>query len=268
MTAWWWPQTMLAAVLVVSYAHGGLAQTAVVAEYEVRYGPLTVLTLRATSELGSGRYRSTSEMRTVGMVGYLFPWHSSATSEGRYDETGPRPSSYRSQGEYRGQRRMVALDYSEGGTVVTVAEPPADSDFRDAVPSELQQQTVDPLSATLSLAATPCHGTQHVFDGRRRYDVQLTDLGDATVPAAGQQLYRGRARRCRGEIRVLAGFWRVESHHDERPSRIDFWVAAPRPDLPLVPVYVELSSPLGTLSIPLAAIRRASEPVPDAEGHR
>ena len=67
---------------------------------------------------------------------------------------------------------------------------------------------------------------------------------------------------------MLAGFWRVESHHDERPSRIDFWVAAPRPDLPLVPVYVELSSPLGTLSIPLAAIRRASEPVPDAEGHR
>jgi hypothetical protein len=123
----------------------------------------------------------------------------------------------------------------------------------------LQQRTVDPLTATLSALTLHCRGTVPVFDGRRRYDIRLTDLGDTDVPPSGSPLYSGRARRCRSEIIPLAGFWRVEPNQDERPTRLDYWIAAPKAGLPPVPVYLELSAPRGTLSIHLTALAAATQ---------
>src|SRR5262245_31409599 len=78
------------------------AATVVHTEYERRYGPVNVIALKATTELLATRYRTTLDMRTVGVVGYFFPWHVSATSEGDQTPEGLRPRSHRSSGEYRG----------------------------------------------------------------------------------------------------------------------------------------------------------------------
>jgi hypothetical protein len=147
----------------------------------------------------------------------------------------------------------VVIDYGVGGAVVAAVEPPAEDDYREAVPIALQQETVDPLTATLNALASQCRGTVRVFDGRRRYDMELTDLGDADVPRSRGAAYAGPARHCRSEMRPIAGFWHAEPRHDERPARLDSWVASPRPGLPPIPVYLELSNPRGTLSIHLTA---------------
>jgi hypothetical protein len=240
--------------VALQFSASRTAANEVTTEYDVRYGPLTILSLRATTESADGRYRATTEARTVGMVGMVFPWHASATTEGRFEAGGFRPRAHRSSGEYRGQRRSVEIDYGVGAAVVAVIEPPAADDYRDAVPIGLQQETVDPLTATLSAIASQCRGIVHVFDGRRRYDMQLIDLGDADVPRSRDMVYTGRARRCRSEMRPIAGFWSTEPRHDERPSRLDSWVASPRPGLPPVPVYLELSNQRGTLSIHLTGV--------------
>ena len=233
------------------------AQSAMTTEYDVRYGPLTVLSLRATTESADGHYRTTTAARTVGVVAMLFPWQASATTEGRLEASGFRPLTHRSSGEYRGQRRSVVIDYGIGGAVVAAAEPPAENDYREPVPIALQQETVDPLTATLTALASQCRGTVRVFDGRRRYDMELTDLGQADVPPSRGAVYAGTGRHCRTEMRTIAGFWRAEPRHDERPARLESWIASPRPDLPPIPVYLELSSHRGTLSIHLTAATAA-----------
>lgn len=242
------------AVTAVLAASSAGAQSAMTTEYDVRYGPLTVLSLRATTESAAGRYRTTTEAHTVGVVAMIFPWHASATTEGRLEASGLRPLAHRSSGEYRGQRRSVVIDYGVGGAVVAAVEPPAEDDYREAVPIALQQETVDPLTATLNALASQCRGTVRVFDGRRRYDMELTDLGDADVPRSRGAAYAGPARHCRSEMRPIGGFWRTGPQHDERPSQLDSWIASPRPDLPAVPVYLELSSQRGTLSIHLTGV--------------
>src|SRR5262249_23077875 len=160
---------VLAALLMGSKAG---AQNAMTTEYKVRYGPLTVLSLHATTESTEGYYRTTAEAETVGVVAALFPWHASATTEGRLQARGLRPLAPRSSGEYRGQRRSVVIEYGGSGAVVAAVAPPAADDYRDAVPIALQQETIDPLTATLSALASQCRGTVRVFDGRRRYDME------------------------------------------------------------------------------------------------
>jgi len=230
------------------------ARAEVVAEYAVRYGPLTVLSLRATTESADGRYRTTTEAHTVGVAGVVFPWHASATTEGRLMASGMQPLTHRSSGEYRGQQRSVVIDYNTASGIVAAIQPAADDDYRDAVPIALQQETVDPLTATLSALASNCHGTVRVFDGRRRYDMQFTDLGEVDTPRSLDTIYSGPARCCRSEMQPIAGFWRTGPQHDERPSRLDSWIAVPRPGLPALPVYLELSSQRGTLSIHLTSV--------------
>ena len=244
---------LLAAAVALTASSAG-AESAMTTEYDVRYGPLTVLSLRATTESADSRYRTTTEAQTVGMVAMIFPWHASATTEGQLEASGFRPLTHRSSGEYRGQRRSVVIEYGVGGAVVAAVEPPAADDYREAVPVALQQETVDPLTATLSALASQCRGTIPVFDGRRRYDMALTDLGEADVPRSRGAAYAGPARHCRSEMRPIAGFWQAEPRQDERPARLDSWVASPRPDLPPIPVYLELSNHRGTLSILLTGV--------------
>jgi hypothetical protein len=119
----------------------------------------------------------------------------------------------------------------------------------------LQQSTIDPMTATLQALFSECRGSLPVFDGRRRYDLMFTDVGLADVPRARGAMYSGPARRCRADIKPLAGFWRPDSLHDERPSRMEYWIASPRPELPPVPVYLELSSPRGILKIHLTGLK-------------
>jgi hypothetical protein len=253
-------RSVAAALARCAVAFGALASARAAAgdagaalQYAVRYGPLQVLELRTTTRFDGERYHASSDLRTVGIVAALFPWSSSSDSSGVRSDGAMRPQRYHSSGEYRGRARVAQLDYDSGGSIRAQVEPPPEQDDRDPVPAALQEGTIDPLSATMSAVLSGCRGQLRVFDGRRRYDLSLTDLGDTDTPSSRYTLYSGRSRHCRAAIEPLAGFWRSEPRHDERPTQIDFWVAPPKPGLLAVPVYLEITAPRGTLAVHLAS---------------
>jgi hypothetical protein len=227
-----------------------------VLDYEVRYGPLQIMAVRTTARFDGDRYEAGTDVRTVGIVALLFPWSAASSATGVRVDGDLRPLRFRATGEYRGQRRVAELEYDSAAGVRAHVEPAAEDDDRDPVPPALQEATIDPLTASLTAVAT-CRGTLHVFDGRRRYDLAITDLGEAETPAARHALYSGRARHCRAAIHPLAGFWRPGTRDDQPPTQIDCWLAAPRPGFISVPVYLELSAPRGTFSVALSAAELA-----------
>jgi hypothetical protein len=97
-----------------------------------------------------------------------------------------------------------------------------------------------------------CRGTLRIFDGRRRYDLSLADQGESDLPAA-TPVYQGRAQHCQARVTPRTGFWRASEKHDERPAQLDVWIAAPKPDVMPVPVYMQLSGARGTLGFRLSA---------------
>jgi hypothetical protein len=234
------------------------SQPGAVLDYEVRYGPLQVLALRTTARFDGDRYRATTDVRTVGVVAVFFPWQAASDSDGIRNDGTMRPLRFRTSGEYRGTLRLAEIDYETPDQPRVRLDPPAERDDRDPVPVALQHATIDPLTAGLAAVSSKCSGTLRVFDGRRRYDLQLNDLGDAETPPSRHTRYGGRARHCRAVVQPLAGFWRSEPRHDERPTHVDFWIAAPRPDVLPVPVYLEVSAPRGTLAVHLSGL----EPLP------
>ena len=221
-------------------------------EYEVMYGPIQVMALETTARLQAQRYETSSQIRTVGIAGMLFPWIAGATTVGSRGDGGLTPITHRATGEDRGHERSVALDYSADGAVRAVIAPPAAEDYREPVPEAEQQSTIDPLTATLTAVQSGCNGTLKVFDGRRRYDLALADQGETDLPAS-TPAYTGRAQHCQARVTPYTGFWRVTEQHDERPTLLDVWIATPVPDVMPVPVYMQLSSARGTLGFRLAS---------------
>lgn len=230
-----------------------------VLDYDMRYGPLRLVEMRTTVDLEPSTYRAETEMNTVGVVGWVFPWKSHAHTSGERSADGLKPQEHRSEGVYRGQNRLVELDYGEGGSVKVHAEPPPSNDWREAVPPDLQRDTIDPITATLTTMEKGCSGVVRVFDGRRRYNLNLTDMGESVVEASSSHIYAGPARRCRAVVEALGGFWVTDPRNSETPTTLDTWIAAPRPGLVPVPVYLELSSARGTLSIHLAKVSQGEE---------
>ena len=230
------------------------SDAAVTLRYDVRYGPLRLLSVRVATAVEGAGYRSRSVMQTEGIVATIYPWLSRAEVEGARDGTHLRPRRHRSVGRYRNEERLVEIDYDAGDRVRSRVEPAPEADGRAAVPEALQQATVDPLTASLHAAAADCQGTIPVFDGRRRYDLLLRTLAPADLPAARRRVYAGPTRRCRAQVEAHAGFWQSEPRDSEEPTYLDYWLATPRDGLPVVPVYLELSGARGTLRIDLVGI--------------
>jgi hypothetical protein len=222
--------------------------------YDVRYGPLPILAMEVRSEVDGDRYRATSTVRTKGLIDKLYHWQSTSESRGRREGLALRPEWHRSDGLYRSERRTVAIDYPLDGPVRAVVTPRPERKH-DVVPDDLQQATVDPLTASLLTVGTACRGLVPVFDGRRRYDLRLEELAPATVPRSRGALFVGRARRCRATVEARAGHWRDDPRDSDTPTTLDYWIASPAERVPPVPVYLELSGARGTLGIVLTSAR-------------
>ncbi|MBX3024376.1 DUF3108 domain-containing protein [bacterium] len=243
---------LVLALLLVPLLPGPTSATGVTLEYDVLYGPLQVMTLRSTARFAPAGYETSTQVRTVGLAGVLFPWTADANTVGRRGDGGLLPLRHRAHGEYRGSERSVALDYGADGAVQAVIAPPPEADDRQPVPDAERRATIDPLTATLTAVQDGCRGILRVFDGRRRYDLALADQGESELPAA-TPAYRGRAQHCQAQVTPRTGFWQATAQHDERPAQLDVWIAAPTPDVMRVPVYMRLSGARGTLGFRLSA---------------
>lgn len=184
-------------------------------QYAIYAGGLHVLSMDVRISVGALRYRVEAALRTDGLVGFLFPWSLSARSQGAIDSDGVQPSDYRSANIWRGRERWVEVVYGEGGALTVRAEPAAGQGHRDALPEALIRDTVDLLSAALSVglvlsAGGSCDRTIPVFDGRRRYDLIFKDIGMRRVDPSGYSVFSAEALACYVRMERLAGFSKHE----------------------------------------------------------
>ena len=251
-----WVVRAAAVLLVLTGPARGVAAepSRLVLDYDVRYGPLRLVSMVLTSDSAGDRYRVRTVLQTEGAIGKLFPWHAESESTGRRDGARLVVERHRADGTFRSTRRTVEIDYGADGSVRSRVSPPPERDSRDAVPDALQQGTIDPITASMTAVGAGCSGRLPVFDGRRRYDLVLQELAPGDVPSR-RGVYAGPARRCRAVIESRGGFWRSKAEESETPTHVDYWIAPPRPGLPPAPVYMELAGGRGTLAIVLREAR-------------
>jgi len=236
--------------------------------YDVYWSVLRLVTIASRSRVGDGVYNLWSQMETVGFLGTLFPWTYRSEVRGRLAGNELAPERFTSHSELRDKVQDVALRYGPDGPEVEEATPfdriALGVEYeRDEVPPEMRPGTIDPLteiaSASLQIAqGKGCAGVRRVFDGLRRYDVVYEDLGETELEGSSYDAYEGRARKCRSQVKPLAGFWKPKEEHGESLTAITAWMMPPLPGADPVPVRMEVEGARGTLTIHLVKAAPAS----------
>jgi hypothetical protein len=238
--------------------------------YEVYLGGLHIFSMSVDMALRPGSYSLAAAGGTRGMIGWIYKWDVKLASEGADASGAIRPKSYSSVTDWQSTPKTMKLAFGEGGSYDVQRNPPEEIDVADEgePPASLPAGTVDPLSlavaATRALAASgKCEQTLPVFDGKRRYDLIVKDLGEATIAKNDYSIYAGPALRCGFTMERISGFSKKRRYtrqwDEETSAPPTVFLAQIRPDLPPLPVRYEGAIALGNLVIHLTKAEVRSE---------
>ncbi len=236
--------------------------------YEVYSGGFHVLSVDLELALSDQRYDATTRLHTVGVFGWLLSWSQVSRSAGIIRRDAVAPVSHRSFGEFRGRRRATEIDYEAGEvSAVRLDPPPHEDEDRDEVSEAMRREGVDPISALLGAihrisAGDPCDGRLRVFDGRRRYDLVLTDRGTRPLGESRISAFAGDAVQCDFVFQPIAGHIRrvVDPEIAKRRIRSGRVFVAHAGGPLVMPVRVEIDGDWGMTIAHLSAVRDAAAP--------
>ena len=167
--------------------------------YDLYLGGILAGELTMDADVAGERYRAQSIMRTAGVVGFFYKASYEAETEGALTAQGMFPDRFSAASRMKSKEQYVEMIYGGGAPQQVNAEPAFIPKPWEIDPAQ-QTGTMDPLTAALfALAPRPvetiCNSSVEVFDGRRRYAV---DLGEPE--ADGDRI------RCPALYRRIAGF--------------------------------------------------------------
>jgi hypothetical protein len=175
-------------------------------------GGLTLGKVDLNATIRGDQYHAVSNLQTGGVVNAFWQSEIQATSTGTLAPSNLHPSLYDSFYTGRSDKKQeVSLTYDGTGPIRLFADPPYSTTGYEVTP-EQQRATFDPLSAITFLvtgvgatAENPCAVVLPVFDGRRRYNVEITKIKDTHV-SMDNGLYKGHALLCQIKYKQLAGY--------------------------------------------------------------
>lgn len=232
----------------------------VVMTYEVYFGGLHVLSAKAELDRTDRRYRLEAQGETQGILDFFFSWRGHTESVGKFAPEGPVPARHRNHGYREDRVRKVALAYDGAGDVAAVlVEPPPDLEEVNALPDDAEFGTIDPLSVIAGLSETltqgaACSGVFQVFDGRRRYDLRVTDKGTQNFEANDYSIFHGEARACGIEYELLGGDRKEKSKYVKTARDRVVYVGRPLPEAPAIPVRAKIETDFGTVMAHLTSV--------------
>jgi hypothetical protein len=193
-------------------------------------GGITLGKLDMDATIRGGAYHVVSNLTTSGVVNAFWQAEIQATSSGKLDRDGFQPGLYDSFDiGHSGKKQEVSLSYDGSGPPRLYADPVYSVTGYEVKPEE-QKNTLDPLSAVMFIvsgagakADNPCGLVAPVFDGRRRYNIEMKKVRDIDIDM-DNGLYKGKGLLCTIKYRQLAGFKpRVIKANENFPA-IHAWI--------------------------------------------
>jgi hypothetical protein len=174
-------------------------------------------------------YRVVSHLQTDGVANAFWKATIQATSSGKLSGKGLTPALYDSFTIRRdGQKQQVSLTY--GNNMPKLFAEPAYNTAQWPVKPEEQRNTFDPLSAVMSIVSgalaqngNACNLTAPVFDGRRRYNVEMKKIRDIDIKL-DNGVFQGKGMLCQLRYVQVAGFRPTVLRDKDRYPLINVWM--------------------------------------------
>jgi len=206
--------------------------------------------------LGRDSYSMRGKGELKFITGLLFEISGGATTTGAVTSNGPKPSSFSFTFKTKKRRGDLAMMFENNAVSHVMARPPfSDSAKIIPVTAAHVKDVLDPLSAIFFSArsnsrnvdGSVCPGRIRVFDGRQRFDLQLSHKKTIQVKKRGKGGYRGMAIVCRIKYLPIAGYKPDNSgiKFMAETDDIEVWlIKVPRKGM-YVPYYVKVPTPYG-----------------------
>lgn len=164
-----------------------------------------------SSSRNGAQYTVASNAKLRAFFG-AFKWRGSANSTGAIVNSSPIPATYNYTARKKKKTpRTVAMTMAKRNvTGLTVTPPVNPSKNRVPVHAKDKLKILDPMSAIIALTApvkarNPCRQSVSIFDGKHRFDVQLSAKGTKSVGFAPGNGFSSKARVCRVRYVPISG---------------------------------------------------------------
>lgn len=231
-------------------------------KYDVYAGGFKALNASLVMDLDQKAYDMALEAQTQGFIGSLFPWKGSYSTSGHAEKGALVPSIFTQRSTWKDSVKVTEMNYGPDGKVLktTTQEGNKTTTERD-IDDVLADHTLDLLTSTLAMLQSAkntqkCTGKFPVFDGKRRFNISLTDDGTEVLPPSKYSRFEGKAMRCTLTVEPVAGFkkkdknrgWMaVQNHTEERHKLPTLWLAHMKNSTQIIPVRMEIASAYGTV---------------------
>jgi len=228
-------------------------------------GGITMGQMGIDTTLRGDDYHSVSTLQTSGVVNAFWQSEIQATSTGKLGARKFQPGLYDSFYTGKsGKKQEVSLTYDGAAPPRLYADPVYSTTGFEVKPDDTKN-TLDPLSAVTMIlsgmgadAGNPCAVTAPVFDGRRRYDIEITKVKDVDV-RLDSGLYQGKGVQCDLHYRQVAGFRpRVLKDNEKFPTIHAWFVSLPSEaggHSYAVPVRIWAETKYGVLAILTSSVK-------------
>jgi hypothetical protein len=218
-----------------------------------------VLSMTATADLpdgpqqsvGQGAYALNANIVTQGSLASLYPYRMTIAAHGRLERAGAQPGQFHSEGTIMSKTEAVTLTYHSDGKVDILAEP-LTRQAQDAQANGTANGTIDPASLVMAVVAAyadkqDCTGHYKLFDGVRRYDLAVQEVGSGNVQFYKQSFYQGPAVECAATPQLIQGFSDIAMQSQLYPQSANIWLAEAVKGAPAIPVRIETQNALGKM---------------------
>ncbi len=228
-------------------------------------GGITMGKMDMDATIRGGDYHVVSNFQTSGVVNAFWQSEIQATSSGKLGAKSFQPVLYDSFDiNHSGKKQEVSLSFENGNAPRLYADPVYSTNGYEVKPEDAKG-SLDPLSAVMYIvtgagadAANPCGLVAPVFDGRRRYNIEMTKAREVDIKM-DNGLYQGKGLQCTIKYKQIAGYKPRMLKANESFPTINAWIAtfhsATAERDYVVPLRVWADTPYGALAVVANALK-------------
>jgi hypothetical protein len=216
------------------------------------------ITVPAGTKPGDGAYFISTDIATLGNLALLYPFTQRLQANGALKGGTANPSQYQSTMRILSRQESVILTYAPNGTVGIEAVP-LTRQAQMAREQGYANGTMDPASLVVAVASLfahtgSCAGQYQLFDGARRYDLNLSQGGYTDLVEMPTSYYAGSATECIATPQLVAGFQQSALNANLYPQSARLWMAPAIAGFPTIPVRILARSAFGDMTLELVKV--------------
>jgi hypothetical protein len=217
------------------------------------------LPVEANGAAADGIYGLQANIVTEGSLATLYPYRASVAANGRLKAGRAQPTQFHSDGQIMSKSESVTLTYGADGKV-DIKAVPLTRQAQEAAANGTANGTIDPASLVMAVIATyaqkeSCTGSYKLFDGVRRYDLNVTEVGSGNVQMYKRSYYQGPAVECQAVPQLIQGFAQMAVESKLYPESATIWIGNAVPGMPAVPVRIYTQNALGKMVFDLVGVQ-------------